>query len=88
MWQISVRSFENLHLLKKNKVSIYDIPIEKITTQYMEYLEQMQSFDMELSSEFLIMASTLLYLKSKNLLPTEVEDEKELTEEELLLRII
>ncbi len=58
-----------LHLLHKNKVSIYDIPIEKITAQYMEYLEKMQAFDMEISSEFLLMASELLYIKSKMLLP-------------------
>lgn len=66
-----------LHLLKKNKVSIYDIPIEKITTQYMEYLETMQSFDMELSSEFLIMASELLYIKSQMLLPRHEEAEED-----------
>lgn len=66
-----------LHLLKKNKVSIYDIPIEKITTQYMEYLEKMQEFDMELSSEFLIMASELLYIKSRMLLPKHEEEEED-----------
>ena len=66
-----------LHLLKKNKVSIYDIPIEKITTQYMEYLEKMQAFDMELSSEFLIMASELLWIKSKMLLPRHEEEEED-----------
>ncbi len=66
-----------LHLLKKNKVSIYDIPIESITTQYMEYLEQMEAFDMELSSEFLIMASELLYIKSRMLLPKRDEEEED-----------
>lgn len=66
-----------LHLLKKNKVSIYDIPIEKITAQYMEYLEKMQAFDMELSSEFLIMASELLYIKSQMLLPRHEEEEED-----------
>lgn len=66
-----------LHLLKKNKVSIYDIPIEKITTQYMEYLEQMQNFDMEVSSEFLMMASELLYIKSQMLLPRHEEEEED-----------
>ncbi|MBQ4517400.1 MAG: segregation/condensation protein A [Clostridia bacterium] len=66
-----------LHLLKKNKVSIYDIPIERITAQYMEYLEQMQSFDMEVSSEFLIMASELLYIKSQMLLPRHEEEEED-----------
>ncbi len=66
-----------LHLLKKNKVSIYDIPIEKITTQYMEYLDTMQTFDMELSSEFLLMASELLYIKSRMLLPQREEEEED-----------
>ncbi len=66
-----------LHLLKKNKVSIYDIPIEKITTQYMEYLDKMQKFDMELSSEFLVMASELLYIKSQMLLPRHEEEEED-----------
>ncbi len=66
-----------LHLLKKNKVSIYDIPIEKITAQYIDYLEKMQSFDMELSSDFLIMASELLYIKSQMLLPRREEEEED-----------
>ncbi len=80
--QFTLEAFEGplellLHLLKKNKVSIYDIPIEKITAQYMEYLEKMQSFDMELSSEFLIMASELLQIKSRMLLPRHEEEEED-----------
>ena len=66
-----------LHLIDKNKVSIYDIPIEKITAQYMECLEQMQAFDMEVSSEFLLMASELLLIKSKMLLPRHEEEEED-----------
>lgn len=66
-----------LHLLKKNKVSIYDIPIEKITAQYMEYIQKFQEFDMELSSDFLIMASELLYIKSQMLLPRHDEEEED-----------
>ena len=62
--------------------------LSEITDQYIEYINQMEKMNLEITSEFLIMASTLLYIKSKNLLPTEVEDEKELTEEELLQRII
>lgn len=76
------------HLIDKNKMNIYDIKLSDITDQYIEYINQMEKMNLEVTSEFLIMASTLLYLKSKNLLPTEVEDEKELTEEELLRRII
>lgn len=76
------------HLIDKNKMNIYDIKLSDITDQYIEYINQMEEMNLEVTSEFLIMASTLLYIKSKSLLPTEVEDEKELTEEELLQRII
>lgn len=76
------------HLIDKNKVNIYDVKLSDITDQYIEYINQMEEMNLEVTSEFLIMASTLVYLKSKSLLPTEVEDEKELTEEELLQRII
>lgn len=76
------------HLIDKNKMNIYDIKLSEVTDQYIEYINQMEKMNLEVTSEFLIMASTLLYIKSKNLLPNEVEDEKELTEEELLQRII
>lgn len=76
------------HLIDKNKMNIYDIKLSEVTDQYIEYIKQMEKMNLEVTSEFLIMASTLLYIKSKNLLPNEVEDEKELTEEELLQRII
>ena len=64
-----------LHLISKNKVSICDIPISTITDQYFEYLELMQQLDMELGGEFLVMASQLLYIKSKMLLPKQEEEE-------------
>ena len=64
-----------LHLISKNKVSICDIPISTITDQYFEYLELMQQLDMELGGEFLVMASQLLYIKSKMLLPKPEEEE-------------
>ncbi|MEN2986524.1 MAG: segregation/condensation protein A [Thermodesulfovibrionaceae bacterium] len=57
-----------LHLIKQNKVDIYDIPIALITKQYLEYLEVIKEFD-EVASEFLVMAATLIYIKSKMLLP-------------------
>src|SRR3712207_3518036 len=67
-----------LHLLDKNKVDIYDIPIVEITNQYMEYLSAMQEEALELTSEFLVMAATLLDIKSRMLLPkTESETEQE-----------
>ena len=92
-YAIKLENFEGpldllCHLIDKNKMNIYDIKLSDITDQYIEYINQMEKMNLELTSEFLIMASTLLYLKSKNLLPSEVEDEKELTEEELLRRII
>ncbi len=64
-----------LHLISKNKVSICDIPISMITDQYFEYIELMQQLDMEVGGEFLVMASQLLYIKSKMLLPTPEEEE-------------
>ena len=76
------------HLIDKNKMDIYDINLSEITDQYIEYINNMEEMNLEVTSEFLVMASTLLYIKSKNLLPNQVEDEKELTEEELLHRII
>lgn len=65
-----------MHLIKKNKFSIYDIPIVKITEQYLEYLDKLGEFDIELSSEFLVMAAELLLIKSKMLLPKHSEDEE------------
>ena len=59
-----------LHLISKNKVSICDIPISMITDQYFAYIELMQQLDMEIGGEFLVMASQLLYIKSKMLLPS------------------
>lgn len=58
-----------LKLIAKNKVSIYDIPIALILTEYMEYLEQMRRLDMEIAGEFIIMASELMLIKSRMLLP-------------------
>jgi segregation and condensation protein A len=67
-----------LHLLEKNKVSIYDIPIVEITNQYMEYIRQMQRADLNIMSEFMVMAATLLDIKSRMLLPAvDTEDEEE-----------
>ena len=68
-----------LHLIEKNKVNIYDIPIVTITEQYLEYVEQMQEQDMDVMSEFLVMAGTLLQIKSKMLLPKEETEEEEQT---------
>ncbi len=66
-----------LHLIDKNKVNIYDIPIVEITAQYMEYIAEMKRRDLDVLSEFLVMAATLIDIKSKMLLPSEVTDEEE-----------
>ena len=66
-----------LHLIDINKIDIYDIPISLITDQYLDYIHQMENQDMEIMSEFLVMAATLLRIKSKMLLPVEEEPEVE-----------
>lgn len=76
------------HLVDKNKMDIYKVNISQIADQYIEYINQMKELNLEVTSEFVLMASTLLYIKSKSLLPKQVEDEGELTEEELINRII
>lgn len=66
-----------LHLIEKNKIDIYDIPIVEVTDQYLEYIRQMEHEDMNVMSEFLVMAATLLEIKAKMLLPAEVDEEGE-----------
>ncbi|MCQ2524483.1 MAG: segregation/condensation protein A [Lachnospiraceae bacterium] len=64
-----------LHLIEKNKVDIYDIPIVEITNQYLDYIKQMESRDMNIMSEFLVMAATLVDIKCRMLLPKEVDED-------------
>lgn len=66
-----------LHLIDKNKIDIYDIPIVEITNQYMEYIKTMEKEDLNVMSEFLVMAATLLDIKCKMLLPKEVNEDGE-----------
>ncbi|MCI8416310.1 MAG: segregation/condensation protein A [Lachnospiraceae bacterium] len=66
-----------LHLIDTNKIDIYDIPIVEITSQYMEYIRAMETRDLNIMSEFLVMAATLLEIKAKLLLPVEVNEEGE-----------
>ena len=56
-------------LISKNKMDIFDISLSELTDKYIEYLNEMQSLDMEIATEFMVMATTLLYIKSKKLLP-------------------
>ena len=92
-YEIKIDNFEGpldllCHLIDKNKLNIYEIKLSDITDQYIDYINNMEKQNLEVTSEFLIMASTLLYIKSKGLLPKVEEDETELTEEELLRRLV
>ena len=71
-----------LYLIKKNEIDIYDIPISVITQQYLEYLETMKNLNLDVAGEFLLMAATLLHIKSKMLLPATMEEEGEKEEED------
>ena len=71
-----------LYLIKKNEIDIYDIPISVITQQYLEYLEMMKNLNLDVAGEFLLMAATLLHIKSKMLLPDTGEEEGEKEEED------
>ena len=66
-----------LTLISKQKINIYDIPIADILDQYLEYMELCQMYNAELSSEFIVMACELLYIKSKMLLPNDEEKTQE-----------
>ncbi len=80
-----------VYLISKNKMTIFDISLSELTDKYIEYLNQMAKLDLEITSEFIVMASTLLDIKARKLLPEieeKVDDEETLTEEELLSRII
>ena len=79
-----------LHLIDKNKINIYDIPIVEITDQYLEYIQQMDTKNMDIMSEFLLMAATLINIKSKMLLPIEEEENNEVVDprQELVDRLL
>lgn len=100
MINVKIDSFEGpldllLHLIQKAEVDIYDISVSEITTQYVDYIHEMQQMELEIASEFLVMAATLLAIKSKMLLPKKEElfdpllDMEEMDpREELILRLI
>lgn len=71
-----------LYLIKKDELDIYDIPIERITRQYLDYLQVMKMLDLEIAGEFLVVASTLLYIKSRTLLPKDQQPPEEEAEED------
>lgn len=89
--EVSIDIFEGpldllLYLVRKLKVSIYDIPIAKITDEYLSYIEKAKELKIELAGEFFVMASTLMYIKSRSLLPSGEEEESEDTLKEELIQ--
>src|SRR2546426_2041809 len=66
-----------LHLIKKNEINIYDIPIALITKQYLDYISTMKSLNLVVAGEFLVMAATLIHIKSRVLLPVEADGDEE-----------
>jgi segregation and condensation protein A len=87
VYQVKLPIFEGpldllLHLIRVNEVDIYDIPIARITDEYFQYLTVLQELDLEVAGEFLVMAATLVYIKSKMLLPAEPAVDGEPLEED------
>lgn len=96
MYEVKLDSFQGpldllLHLIQKNEMDIYDIPIAEITRQYLEYLDLMKALDLEVASEFLVMAATLLQMKSQSMLPAPTPQQLEFVEgarEELVRQLL
>jgi len=81
-YEIKLEIFEGpmdllIHLIRKNEVDIFDIPVALITDQYLAYLDMMKAFNITVAGEFLVMASTLMHIKSRMLLPSSEDDEEE-----------
>ena len=95
-YKIKIDAFEGpmdllMHLIEKNKIDIYDIPIAELTRQYLDYLDKFREFNMEIASSFLVMAATLLQIKSRMMLPKAPKEEGEPEEDprfELVQRIL
>ncbi|TKB93554.1 MAG: segregation/condensation protein A [Nitrospira sp.] len=96
-YQVRIENFEGpldllLHLIKKNEINIYDIPVAMIARQYLEYLEAMEELNLNVAGDFLVMAATLLQIKSKMLLPVDetADDDEEGPDprEELVRRLL
>ncbi len=77
-----------LYLIKEQEIDIFDIPIAKITDQYLEILDMMRESNLEVAGDFLVMAATLIHIKSKMLLPPDVEEEEEVEEEDPRLELV
>jgi segregation and condensation protein A len=95
-YPVKLENFEGpldllIHLIKKNEVNIYDIPIALITAQYLDYLDLMQELDLDVAGDFLVMAATLIHIKSRMLLPRPdpaQEDPEEDPREVLIRRLL
>lgn len=92
--RVRLPSFEGpldllLHLVRREKLDIRDLPIAQVAEQYLEYLERMRAMDVNVAAEYLLMAATLLYLKSRALLPRpQLPEEEEDLKEDLVLRLL
>ncbi len=75
-----------LHLVRKNELDIFKIPIAQITDEYLKYIEMVKELNLEIAGEFIMYAATLMYLKSRSLLPTERKTEEEILDEERQLQ--
>src|SRR5690625_2016871 len=97
-YEVKLATFEGpldllLHLINQYEIDIYDIPVAEITEQYMKYIQTMEQLELNIASEYLVMASTLLVIKSQMLLPKqklneEIDDYEEDPREELVQRLI
>ncbi|MEG2642196.1 MAG: segregation/condensation protein A, partial [Eubacterium sp.] len=90
-YEVALESFEGpldllLFLIQKNKIDIYDIPIVQVTRQYLSYIYKWQEMDLEIASEFIVMASRLLEIKSRTLLPRTTPEEE--SEEEMRAALV
>ena len=95
---IKINEFEGpldllLHLVKESNIDIYDININEITTQYLDYIHKMEELNIDVASEYLVMAATLMEIKSKSLLPStkeveEIDQEEEVSRENLIQKLV
>jgi len=94
--ELKIRHFEGpldllFHLIEKNDIDIYDIPIKEITEQYISFIDQMKKMDMEVASEFIVMAATLIHIKSRMMLPGPkdmVSSDEDDPREELVISLL
>ncbi|QUH20724.1 segregation and condensation protein A [Alkaliphilus sp. B6464] len=87
-YNVKIEVFEGpfdllFHLIEKNQIDIYDIPMTEITEQYISYIEKLEELNLDITSEFLVMAATLIEIKSRMLLPIQITEDKQLEIEDL-----